>query len=596
MRCFPFLCGSRASTVDEDCRPAKPLSPAQQIKASPASALPAAQLQSQVTRSPDLVLETASPTSASFPSPPPAVSQQPSSTQPHSQTAQASVGWSKGASRSEPRQHVEADEGVELIERDEAIKQAFSTPSTGRELFPATVEPTQSASPPSANESTSSASSSSTSASPSTGPSCAVSPPLPSCALPPPHPGTHSRRQSMSVPFVPPPPPVRSSTQSHIRSVSSSTSNISPSFRPTASPPLQARSNSQPPSPFSSVSPSSYSRTPKANSTPLRARRLQRHRALSQSSPHSALFPRSSHIGSSAHLASFFSSSAALSLMRDRLTRGLIAVQHQSGEEPRYKLIFCSASLSRLHYVDLPLSGTAIPPTSSESFKQPHILASSLCRVTKGLSTKSFIQKQSELGERAQLDAGLLLSLCSPTVALDLECVSESERDEWWLTFDFLLEYWNQWRRQQTDATNSPLSLSSQSPAKLPTIPPRGRRGSWLGAVVGLYEQHDRMARQSHKKVEQLSPAILTSPVSSRRQSASIVSTASPCSARSTMSEYELYSMMGRYVNDIEAVREANRVLLVDDCALMIDMQAKMDVIRMDNARLIDELAPTADY
>ena len=281
--------------------------------------------------------------------------------------------------------------------------------------------------------------------------------------------------------------------------------------------------------------------------------------------------------------------------MRDRLTRGLIALQHHSGEEPRYKHVFCNASLSRLHYVDLPVSGTPVSLSTSESIKQPHLLASSLCRVTKGLSTKSFIQKQSELSESAQLNSGLLLSLCSPTVALDLECVSESERDEWWLTFDFLLEYWNSWRRQQTDANNSPLA-SSQQRARPPTLPPQGRRGSWLGAVVGLYEQHDRMARQTQKKVEQLSPAILTSPVSSRRQSASIVSTASPCSARSTMSEYELYSMMGRYVNDIEAVREANRVLLVDDCALMIDMQAKMDAIRLDNARLIDELAPAADY
>jgi len=175
---------------------------------------------------------------------------------------------------------------------------------------------------------------------------------------------------------------------------------------------------------------------------------------------------------------------------------------------------------------------------------------------------------------------------------LDLECVSESERDEWWLTFDFLLEYWNQWRRQQSDATNSPLQ---SQPVKPPTLPPQGRRGSWLGAVVGLYEQHDRMSRQTQTPFEKLPPPILTSPASSRRLSASIVSTASPCSSRSTMSEYELYSVMGRYVNDIEAVREANRVLLVDDCTLMIDMQAKMDAIRMDNARLINALAPAAE-
>ena len=281
--------------------------------------------------------------------------------------------------------------------------------------------------------------------------------------------------------------------------------------------------------------------------------------------------------------------------MRDRLTRGLLALQHQPGEEPRYKHVYCSASLSRLHYVDLPVTGASIGQQSSEAIKQPHILASSLCRVTKGLSTKSFIQRQSELSEAesAQLDGGLLLSLCSPTVVLDLECVSESERDEWWLTFDFLLEYWNQWRRQQADATNSPLQAQTSKP---PTLPPQGRRGSWLGAVVGLYEQHDRMTRQSQLRSEKLSPAILASPVSSRRQSASIVSTASPCSGRSTMSEYELYSVMGRYVNDIEAVREANRLLLVDDCALMIDMQAKLDAIRLDNARLIEELAPTPDY
>ena len=308
--------------------------------------------------------------------------------------------------------------------------------------------------------------------------------------------------------------------------------------------------------------------------------------------------PRSSHIGSSAHLAAFFASSAALSLMRDRLLRGVIVLQHTPGEEPRYKHVFCSASLTRLHYTDLPATASAIPQPGAESAKQPHILASSLHRVTKGLSTKSFIAKQTELGEHAQapLNAGLLLSLCSPTVALDLECVSEVERDEWFLTFDFLLEYWNQWRRQNAD---SPLSLSAQPalPAP-PTLPAHNRRGSWLGAVVGLYEQHDRLARQSQGKADQPPPpALLTPPVSSRRLSVSLASTASPYSGgRGGLSEYELYAVMGRYVSDIEAVREANRLLLVDDCARMIDMQAQVDAIRLDNARLIDQLAPAADY
>ena len=58
------------------------------------------------------------------------------------------------------------------------------------------------------------------------------------------------------------------------------------------------------------------------------------------------------------------------------------------------------------------------------------------------------------------------------------------------------------------------------------------------------------------------------------------------------LNDREMYAVLGSYVNDIEAVREANRALLVEDCQAMIDMQRKIDEVREANAKLIEDMRP----
>ena len=517
----------------------------------------------------------------------------------------------------------EEAKSVSAQSSDAAIKAAFTAPlPTRRLLFPAAPPASIAAtiaergrgdaaagalSSPSSDESISSDSSSSSSPAP---PPAPVTQPPP---RPPPHP--HTRRLSnTAAPALPAPVATAGAVAS--RPHSSSMSSSHPLYAPpvfSASQPSTPTSK-QPQSLHQTPSPSSGKRTTAPSSTPLRARRLQRHRALSSSSPHSSLFPRASYIAASPTLSAFFSSPAAASMMTQRLMAGGIFLHHEAASSC-YRHVFLNSSLTRLHYVEL--SAASSPSLLSSlpaaaAVKLPHVLCSSIIKLSRGLGTRSLIEKQtamSESGSGLLLPASQLLSLSTPTVVLDLECCGESERDEWWLTFDWLLWTWNQRRilSQQAGAAGATAGAVQKAGSRA-AAGAEARKGSWLGGVVGLFEQQERLLRHDRQKQRRdaVSPTSLL--LQSSMPSATAVASRPPADAvirsgqsraaaasvagSAPLSDRELYELLTLYVSDIEQVREANRLLLVEDSVAMIDMQRQIDALRDENVAIIEELRP----
>ena len=583
MPCFPFFCGA-AEGDSNDVERRRPSSTAMtSMKGTAARPSRSAPAPIQQPYSPEVCGgrnsgTPNSPSSSSSPSiPPAATSKLPSITLSPSHTATTVPNAFSSLTNphgrysvdlTQQRDHAQQQPDERSAGRDEAIKAAFTTPMPTRRLFP----PTTTAAPAVAtivaatfSPSTDLSSGASTASSSSSSSSSAAGTPAPPTGLPPlPHP---HRRQSTPV------------TQA-VLMASDSHSSLLPASPQSSFPPPPSFSSSQPSTPTRAATPPGP--RPQASSTPLRARRLQRHRALSQSSPHSSLFPRSTYIASSAPLTSFFCSHSASAMMAQRLICGAIFLHHEAAHST-YKHVYASPTLARLHYVDLN-SGAVT------GAKAPHIASSSIMKTSRGLSTRSLIEKQTMLTEStgALLPATHLVSLCTPAVTLDLECASEVERDEWWLTFDWLIQQW------------SSLTEDKAGPDALGTtvVASEARKGSWLGGLVGLYEQQERMLRHAKLKParQQHDPQTHRRSVSdeSARSSHSLSSRASGAGAAGgpALSERDLYAVLGVYVKDIEAVREANRALLVEDSQAMIDMQRRIDLIREENAQLIDDMRP----
>ena len=240
--------------------------------------------------------------------------------------------------------------------------------------------------------------------------------------------------------------------------------------------------------------------------------------------------------------------------------------------------------------------------------KLPHVLCTSISKLSRGVGTRSLIEKQSALvdsGASAGLPASRLLSLSTPSAVLDLECCGEAERDEWWLTFDWLLWTWNQ-RRLNAAAAIAPVH-SAQPPASRRSQAAEGRKGTWLGGVVGLFEQQERLLR--HARQRRRNGGTTVNPTAQQPASGpplSMQPAALPAMPRpqtqqqqlsyaasgAVLSERDVLELLRLLVSDIEAVREANRLLLVDDCAEMVDLQRRIDALRDDNALLIQQLRP----
>ena len=113
------------------------------------------------------------------------------------------------------------------------------------------------------------------------------------------------------------------------------------------------------------------------------------------------------------------------------------------------------------------------------------MLTSAVMKAVRGVATRLLIEKQSGV-EGGGLPVSHLVSLVTVGGSVDLECTSEVERDEWWLTFDWLIYQWNL------------RGGGGEEGVQLRGV--EGRRPTWLGGLVGLYEQQERMLR--HAKVK----------------------------------------------------------------------------------------------
>lgn len=151
-----------------------------------------------------------------------------------------------------------------------------------------------------------------------------------------------------------------------------------------------------------------------------------------------SLLPSSSAAGaplSHRNLTRFLHTELGGSVMLNRLRSGGIFLKHGSRGAPHFRFVCCSADLSRVTWTDLKAKKMATanaPPASS------FVLSDSVLAVTPGHATRVLRERAAHLKDS---DPARCLSLTTTMRTLDLECVSEQERDLWLLTFAFLVDY-----------------------------------------------------------------------------------------------------------------------------------------------------------
>lgn len=284
---------------------------------------------------------------------------------------------------------------------------------------------------------------------------------------------------------------------------------------------------------------------------PLRARRLQRYRALSVPNSPASKFIRRTHIDSNPALKSYFQLPIARSLMCERLRTGLIATHHDAMTRKRvYRRFQCDDSFNMLLCSDL----NATNPSCQ-------LVCSAITKIVRGVSTRSLIQRSVDGGEVFIEEH--LLSICTHEGSIDIECCSETERDEWFLIFDFLLYWWNEQRMAlQRGGVIVPLTQTCL-----------------IGSIPGVLRQMSDLHFRT----------LVSNSVKQSRQE-SIVETCTSNPSYSFQLSDASHEMAQVYYRDIEAVREINRVTLVDGCNGMVRMQQQIDRLRAENAKIVESL------
>ena len=198
------------------------------------------------------------------------------------------------------------------------------------------------------------------------------------------------------------------------------------------------------------------------------------------------------------NLSRFLHTEVGGSIFLNRLRTGGIFLKHGSRGNPHFRFVCCTADLTRVEWMDLkgkkkmtaPTSAAAAaaaggggggggggahaPAPSVSSVLSDSILAVSLGHSTRLLRDRAATSKDS-LPDRC-------FSLCTTTRTLDLECLSEQERDLWHLTFSFLVDYAQKKRtaelkqqqlaqHQQHQASHNVHALTVPGPSSTPQLP-----------------------------------------------------------------------------------------------------------------------------
>ena len=192
-----------------------------------------------------------------------------------------------------------------------------------------------------------------------------------------------------------------------------------------------ASPGSRPPSPPpSNPLPHSLSRPP-SSSSPLPSHPPPHHPIPSSHSssiphPHIPLAPHPSFTlhNRHTHLSKFLSSPLGTSLLLNKLRAGSIFLKHGQRGSPHYRYLWLSERLDVLQYSELKRRDKV---TGS-------VDVASLVRVDEGHASATFARSRGS-------DAGKCFSIVGEGRTLDLECLSEEEREMWVIAFSFLIEF-----------------------------------------------------------------------------------------------------------------------------------------------------------
>ena len=154
------------------------------------------------------------------------------------------------------------------------------------------------------------------------------------------------------------------------------------------------------------------------------------------------------------HLHRFLSSPLGTALLLNKLRSGSIFLKHGQRGSPHYRFLWVSEDLAYLHYSEL----------KTKNKVRDSVEVRTLSRVDEGHCSPTFARSRSS-------DPLKCLSVVGEGRTLDLECLSEEEREMWVIAFSFLIEFTRRGGSsasgQQMDLSSIPSSLSLVSALEL---------------------------------------------------------------------------------------------------------------------------------
>lgn len=280
-------------------------------------------------------------------------------------------------------------------------------------------------------------------------------------------------------------------------------------------------------------------------------------------------------------------------MLVNQLIGGAIFLKHGAHGSPHYRVVWCSDDLSALHWSDV-------------NKKKIHgtMMSSQLLRVESGHATKLMQERAPK-----NCDPFKCLSLVSSSRTLDLECVSNLDRDLWLLAFHFLIDFAAAVAHKNKVIPPSS-SSSSIAAAPLPSSS-SSSSSSFHASVFGvpsikniaLVSSVDLLCEQLHQQ-QAANLSRMGSPTTSPK--GTLTTTNTKTASNTTQSVEHQFAQLHTQIEDtkkrieqheqrIERFREDNRRLLIGSMRKCVRMQERLDDLHVENDQFRLVLAQADD-